>query len=106
MRSLAILLWFIVVPSAVSADCIITDYTDKFEVKCFGYNPMSPPMKHKNLKTAARTGRLKKASSADSGSITSIVGMTEEELQFMQARNNMDGYRAKRSPKVQTARNQ
>lgn len=46
-----------------------------------------------------------KMSIADRKSITSAVGMTEEELKFMQESNKMDGYRGKPKRRVQTARN-
>ncbi|HXE98008.1 MAG TPA: hypothetical protein VN642_16510 [Dongiaceae bacterium] len=101
-----IILMFLLIamPCTVFADCIITDYSEKFEVVCSGYNPAAPPMK-KGARISTKMGKSKKLSIADREGITSAVGMTDEELRFMQARNRMDGYRAQKKQRVQTARN-
>jgi hypothetical protein len=106
MKSLSIFLLFIL-PNTVFADCVLTDTPYKFEVVCSGYNPLSPPIaSKKNTKTSKKvSSKSKKASIADREGITSAVGMTEEELKIMQARNKMDGYRGKVKHKEQTAKN-
>ena len=105
MKSVTFLLLLIVLPYTVSADCIITDYSDKFEVVCSGYNPAAEPIK-KGAKTPKGSKiKSKKISLVDREGIISAVGMTDEELKFMQARNRMDGYRAEEKRKVQTAKN-
>ncbi|MDD5286359.1 MAG: hypothetical protein PHD54_10910 [Desulfuromonadaceae bacterium] len=45
----------------------------------------------------------KKIAFEEGESATSTVVMNEEESQFMQKRNQQDGYRGKRKPKVQTS---
>ena len=93
-------------PNTTFADCIITDYSDKFSVVCSGYNPAAPPTtKHKKIKAAHRLSKPEKVSFTDREGIMTIVGMNEEELQYMQAKNKMEGSRIKIKPKVQTARN-
>jgi hypothetical protein len=103
MRSILMFL-LIAMPCTVLADCIITDYSDKFEVVCSGYNPAAPPIK-KGAKTSTKVSKSKKRGIADRDGISPAVGMTDEEILFMQARNKMDGYRAKEKHKVQTAKN-
>jgi hypothetical protein len=101
-----IILMFLLIamPCTAFADCIITDYSDKFEVVCSGYNPTAPPIK-KGAKISTKISKSKKLSIADSGGISSAVGMTDEEIKFMQARNKMDGYRAKGKSREQIAKN-
>ena len=91
-------------PSGVFADCILTEYP--YCVVCSGYDPTAPPVKKGN-KTAKGFGRgrlAKQASIADKETITSALGMTEEELKYMQAINKSDGYRGKRKPAAQLAK--
>jgi hypothetical protein len=106
MRSILIFL-MLIVPHIVFAGCILTELPDKFEVVCSGYNPMSPPTdsKMKNSRVSKRSGKVKKVHFEDREGMASNVGMTVEELQFMQARNKMDGFRGKVKPKQQIARN-
>ncbi|MDD2310660.1 MAG: hypothetical protein PHH91_13870 [Desulfuromonadaceae bacterium] len=108
MTRLSIFLVLIVVPCTVFAECRITDTQDKFEVVCSGYDPMFPPTaskksmdSKKNKKIATRSGKARKVSYEGREGVTSTVVMNEEELQFMQARNQQDGYRGKRKPKEQ-----
>jgi hypothetical protein len=104
MKSLSIFLLFSV-PHIVFADCILTESPGKYEVVCSGYNPMSPQTGSKmNTKKSTRSGKAKKSNYEDRESATMTAGMNNEELQFMQARNKMDGYRAKVKPKDQLAR--
>jgi hypothetical protein len=100
-----IILFLVIIPATVFADCIITDFSDKFEVVCSGYNPTAPPKKVNKSAKAARGKPAMKMRIADRESITSAVGMTEEELKFMQESNKMDGYRGKPKRRVQTAKN-
>jgi hypothetical protein len=106
MKNISLFL-LLFIPHTVFAGCILTESPEKFEIVCSGYNPMSPPpdAKKKNTRVAKRSGKAKKVRFEDRESIASKVGMNEEELQFMQARNKMDGYRGKRIPKVQIAKN-
>jgi len=108
MKSISIFL-MLIVPHIVFAGCILTESPDKFEVVCSGYNPMSPPTdsKKKNSRVSMpkRSGKVKKVHFEDREGMASNVGMNEEELQFMQARNKMDGYRGKVKPKQQIAKN-
>lgn len=68
---------------------------------------MSPSIapKKNNTRVSKRSGKTKKVRFEDRGDIASNVDMNEEELQFMHARNKMDGYRGKTKPKVQIAKN-
>ncbi len=103
MKSL--ILFLLLAPSSTAlADCILTEYP--FSVVCSGYDPTAaaPPSK-KNIRTSTKMSKqIKKAGVDDSNGITSAIGMTEEELEFMQARNNQDGYRGKPKHKEQTAK--
>jgi len=102
MTRFLIFLVAIIVPCTVFADCIITDTPYKFEVVCSGYNPMSPPTdSKKNRKIAKRSSKSKKVTYEGRESVTPTVVMNEEESQFMQIRNQQDGYRSKRNPKEQ-----
>ncbi len=104
MKSFTLFLLITLIPCTVLADCIITDYTDKFQVVCSGYDPTAPTIK-KGAKALNKMRKYKTVSIAEKN-IVSAVGMTEEELQFMQARNRMDGYRGKPKSRVKTAKNQ
>jgi len=102
MTRLLIFLVLIFVPCTVLADCIITDTPYKFEVVCSGYNPMSPPTESKkNKKIAKRSNKAKKVTYEGRESVTPAVVMNVEESQFMQTRNQQDGYRGKRKPREQ-----
>ena len=97
----------LIIPGVVSADCIITDTPFKFEVVCSGNNPVSPPGDSKiNRNAAKRSGKAGKVTVEGKESSTSSVAMSERELQYMHARNQMDGYRAKLRTRVRVAGNQ
>lgn len=102
MTSLSVFLVLIVVPCTVFADCIITDTPYKYEVVCSGYNPMSPPTDSKrNTKIAKKSSKTGKVNYKGRESVTTTVVMNEEESQYMQTRNQQDGYRGKRKPREQ-----
>lgn len=97
----------LLIPGVASADCIITDTPFKFEVVCSGTNPVSPPGDTKtNRNTAKRSGKTAKVTVEGKEPSTPSVAMSERELQYMLARNQMDGYRAKLRTRVRVAGNQ
>jgi len=105
VRSLSILI-LLIMPQVVFADCILTDFPYKYGVVCSGYNPMSPPAdSKKKTKIAKKSGKTKKVYIGDIESAGQAVVMSEEELQYMLARNRMDGYRGKQKPRELTAKN-
>lgn len=99
-----ILVILLALPYSACADCIITDYSEKFEIVCFGYNPTAPPSK-KHGTSSTRMKMSKKSRIADGEGVTTAVGMTDEELMFMHASNRQDGYRGKPKRREHTARN-
>ena len=102
-----ILFLLFIIPNAVFADCIITDTPFKFEVVCSGNNPVSPLKDSKNnTNTVKRSSKARKVTIEGKEPSTSSVAMSERELQYMHARNQMDGYRAKRRTSVRIAKNQ
>jgi hypothetical protein len=97
----SIILLVSVAPCTVSADCIITDYSDKFEIVCSGFNPMDPPtVSKKRTNTPHKSNKAKKVSFEASGGETLVNAMSEEELKIMQTRNRQDGFKGKKSRPV------
>lgn len=102
MKSLSIFL-ILIIPHTLLADCILTE--SPYKVVCSGYNPMSPPTDSKKMaRLPKKSGKSKKVRFEERADTASNIVMNEEELQFMLARNKMDGYRGKRKPKEQIAK--
>ncbi|NTW98828.1 MAG: hypothetical protein HGB35_02650 [Geobacteraceae bacterium] len=99
MRSILLFL-LVVIPYPVFADCILTEFP--YSVVCSGYDPTAPPIKKvSKIAKGSRRGKTNnKVGIADGEGITSALGMTEEELAFMQTNNKMDGYKGKKKPKI------
>ena len=87
------LIFILLVPYTVFADCILTDTPYKFEIVCSGYNSIQPSTHVPNKKAENRSHKSRKVYVTEKASETPPIVMTEEELQIMQTKNRQDGWR-------------
>jgi hypothetical protein len=98
MKILSIFMMLMVVPYIVSADCKMTDTTDKFEVVCSGadsYAYAAASDSKKNSKGTKRARKAKRVNYEDRKSAMQTIVMNDAESQSMLARNRLDGFRNK-----------
>jgi hypothetical protein len=94
-----------VVPYMVSADCKMTDTTEKFEVVCSGPGAYAPASDvRKNAKKTRRGRKTKRVEYEEREGVMPTVVMNDVESQFMLARNRQDGYCDKLKPRGQSGK--
>jgi len=85
-----------VMPYMVSAECKMTDTTEKFEIVCSGPSAYAPTSdSNKKAKEAKRARKTKRNNYEDRESAMPTIVMNDIESQSMLTRNRQDGFHDK-----------